>query len=224
MSRTRDNMSRTLRSLAAVAIFAIIALVSAGCSNTPAETGTGNRGGNTTASAPAETTPTAPANTGNSGGDTTETTTAPAETTTASATATTHQQAVRFAECMRDNGVRDFPDPEASGAFTIDAIANGSSLDTSSAVFERAISACKDLESAGFTGQTRSPEQQKAALEFAQCIRDNGVKDFPDPGPDDPMIDTDRIPSANRPGGMSILHAAMQKCSGHARDAGVTGP
>jgi hypothetical protein len=219
-------MSRTLRSLAALAIFAIIALVSAGCSNTPAETSTGSSGGNTTASAPAETTPTAPTNTGsgNSGGNTTETTTAPAETTTASASATTHQQAVRFAQCMRDNGVRDFPDPEASGAFTIDAIANGSSLDTSSAVFGRAISACKDLEPAGFTGQTRSPEQQKAALEFAQCMRDNGVRDFPDPGPDDPMIDTLRIPSANQPGGMSILHAAMQKCSGHARDAGVTGP
>jgi hypothetical protein len=27
----------------------------------------------------------------------------------------------------------------------------------------------------------RSPEQQSAALNFAQCIRENGVKDFPDP-------------------------------------------
>jgi hypothetical protein len=49
-------------------------------------------------------------------------------------------------------------------------------------------------------------------LRFAQCIRDNGVKDFPDPTPDGPLVDTNRIPSANQPGGMSILNAAMQKC------------
>ena len=63
------------------------------------------------------------------------------------------------------------------------------------AAFKQAISACKDLEPPGFTGTTRTPEQQQAALEFAQCIRDNGVKDFPDPATDGPLIDTNRIPS-----------------------------
>src|SRR5207244_2073718 len=72
-------------------------------------------------------------------------------------------------------------DPDASGALTIDAVANGSSLDTSSAAFKQAVSACKDLEPSGFTGHQRSPQEQKAALEFAQCIRDNGVGDFPAP-------------------------------------------
>ena len=99
----------------------------------------------------------------------------------------------------------------------------GSSLDTNSAAFKQAISACRDLQPAGFTGGKRTPEQQQAALKFAQCIRDNGVKDFPDPAPDAPMIDTNRIPSADRPGGMSALHAAMQKCRGFAGAAGVTG-
>jgi hypothetical protein len=96
-------------------------------------------------------------------------------------------------------------------------------VDPSSAAFERAISACKDLEPPGFTGHKRSPEQQKMALEFAQCVRDNGVKDFPDPTPDGPLIDTNRIPSANRNGGMSILNAAGQKCRDFAAGAGVTG-
>src|SRR5690349_21658592 len=103
-------MSRTLRSLAALAS---IALISTGCWNAPAETGTGSGGGNTT----------------------------PAP----------HTQAVKFAECMRNNGVREFPDPDASGEFTIDEIANGSSVDTSTAAFQQAISACKDLEPPGFT-------------------------------------------------------------------------
>jgi hypothetical protein len=49
--------------------------------------------------------------------------------------AAAHEKALKFAECMRDNGVSAFPDPPASGALTIDGIANGSSLDTSSAAF-----------------------------------------------------------------------------------------
>ena len=138
--------------------------------------------------------------------------------------AAAHAQAVQFAACMRANGISAFPDPNASGIFTIEDIANGSSVDTESPAFDRAITACKDLEPPGFTGAVRTPEQQAAALEFAQCIRDNGVKDFPDPGPDDPMIDTNRIPSTETEGGMSILHAAMQKCHDLAAGAGVTGP
>jgi hypothetical protein len=169
---------RTLRPLAA---FALVALIGAGCSSTPAQTGTGN---NTTAN---------------------------------------HDKAVKFAECMRDNGVSEFPDPAASGAFTLDGVVNGSSLDSNSAAWQKAIGACKDLEPPGFTGSMRSAQQQAAALKFAQCIRDNGVKDFPDPAADQPLIDTDRIPSTNQPGGMTILHAAMQKCRGSAAAAGVTG-
>jgi hypothetical protein len=124
---------------------------------------------------------------------------------------------------MRANGVRGFPDPDASGTFTIDGIANGSSLDPSSAAFERAIAACKDLEPPGFMGHKRSAQEQEAALKFAQCIRDNGVKDFPDPAPDGPLLDTTRMPG--NPDGRSIpgLQAAMQKCRGFAGAAGVTG-
>jgi hypothetical protein len=147
---------------------------------------------------------------------------APAETSTGDNPTAKNDMAVKFAQCMRDNGVSEFPDPDASGQLTIE-IVNGTSLDTDSAAWRKAISACKDLEPPGFTGHTRSPEQQKAALEFAQCLRDNGVKDFPDPAPDEPMIDTTRIPSTERAGGMDILHAAMRKCGSHARDAGVTG-
>ena len=130
---------------------------------------------------------------------------------------------MKFAECMRKNGVREFPDPDASGTLTIDGIANRSSVDTSSAAFKQAIAACKDLQPPGFTGRKRSPEQQQAALKFAQCIRDNGVKDFPDPAPDGPLIDTSRMPGS--PGARSIpgLDAAMQKCRDLAANAGAVG-
>jgi hypothetical protein len=66
---------------------------------------------------------------------------------------TAHERAVEFAQCMRANGISAFPDPAASGAVTIEQIAHGSAVDTSSAAFERALNACKDLEPAGFTGR-----------------------------------------------------------------------
>ena len=47
-----------------------------------------------------------------------------------------------------------------------------------------ALSACKDLEPPGFTSAASgAAQQQAAALKFAQCIRENGVPDFPDPDP-----------------------------------------
>jgi hypothetical protein len=148
---------------------------------------------------------------------------APSNNSAGDSTAANHDQAVKFAECMRNNGVTQFPDPDASGSFTIDAVVNGSSLDTTSAAWKNAINACKALEPAGFMGSTRTAEQQQSALKFAQCIRDNGVKDFPDPAADQPLIDTNRIPSAKQAGGMTILHAAMQTCRDLAAAAGVTG-
>jgi hypothetical protein len=129
------------------------------------------------------------------------------------ATDTGRDKAVKFSECMRDNGVGEFPDPDGSGELTIDAVANGSSLDTSSPAFEKAMRACKDLEPAGFTGRTRDASEQARTLRFAQCIRDNGVKDFPDPAPGDPPVDTRKIPSTDRPGGMEVLNAAMRACA-----------
>jgi hypothetical protein len=169
-------MNRRRRPLAALALIAMLALISGCGASAPPSTGTGNSGGNNTLAHA--------------------------------------QNGVKFAECMRSHGVSNFPDPGASGKLTIDAVANGSSLDTSTPAFKQAISACKNLEPAGFTGGKRSYQQQSAGLKFAQCIRANGVKDFPDPVNGQPLVDTNRIPSSNSPGGMSILNAATHKCGG----------
>ncbi|MFZ0386747.1 MAG: hypothetical protein WAL22_13865 [Solirubrobacteraceae bacterium] len=138
-------------------------------------------------------------------------------------TATNHEHAVKFAECMRTHGVTAFPDPPASGNLTIDAVANGSSLDTSTPSFTRAMSACKRLEPAGFTGSTPTSRQTSARLKFAQCMRLNGVPDFPDPTPNGPLIDTNRIPSlaGKDPRSDPTFTAATQKCSRFAAAAGV---
>jgi hypothetical protein len=149
----------------------------------------------------------------------------PAENGNAANTNADYANAVKFSECMRDNGVSEFPDPDASGGLTIDGVVNGSSIDPSGPAWQSAIAACKDLQPPGFTGDEEvTAKEQEARLEFAQCIRDNGVEDFPDPAKGEPLVDTRRIPSAAQPGGMSILNAAMRTCRDHAARAGVAGP
>jgi hypothetical protein len=74
------------------------------------------------------------------------------------------------------------------------------------------VNACKALQPPGTLSAHRSASQQSAALRFAGCVRAHGVPDFPDPVNGQPLINTYRIPSANRPGGMSILNAATHKC------------
>jgi hypothetical protein len=145
---------------------------------------------------------------------------APSETGTASSTGaagsadtgatkktTDQDKAVKFADCIREHGVPHFPDPDAKGNFVF-------GIDVSPAVWQKAVNACKALEPPGALSGKRSPKQQSAALRFAGCIRANGVKDFPDPVNGDPLVDTTKIPSSNRPGGMTILNAAMKKCGG----------
>jgi hypothetical protein len=61
----------------------------------------------------------------------------PAENRGTGHTNADYENAVKFAECMRDNGVSEFPDPDASGGLIIDGVVNGSSLDPSTAAWRR---------------------------------------------------------------------------------------
>jgi hypothetical protein len=120
---------------------------------------------------------------------------------------TIQEKAVKFAECMRAHGVPHFPDPDAKGDFNF-------GVDVSKEVFTKAVDACKALQPPGSLSAKRTPKQQSASLRFAQCVREHGVKDFPDPVNGEPLIDTTKIPSSNQPGGMTILNAATHKCGG----------
>jgi hypothetical protein len=124
--------------------------------------------------------------------------------------------AEKFSQCMRNNGVGAFPDPNSSGQLTIDEIANGTGLNPNTPGFQQALSACKDLEPPGFMGSQRTPAQQEAALKFAECMRNKGITDFPDPTPNGPIID---VSGAH---GIPGFEAAQQQCS--ANLAGQLGP
>jgi hypothetical protein len=120
-------------------------------------------------------------------------------------TVSKQEKLVKLAECIRGHGVPHFPDPDPKGETAF-------GVDVSPAVWTKAVKACKDLAPPGSFSGKRTPKQQSDALRFAACVRRNGVKDFPDPVNGDPLIDTTKIPSSNRPGGMTILNAATKKC------------
>ena len=86
-------------------------------------------------------------------------------------------------------------------------------------VWTRATTACKDMQPPGTLSAKRTRKQQSASLRFAQCVRENGVKDFPDPVNGEPLVNTYKIPSSNRPGGMTILNAAMRGCGNLLKEA-----
>jgi hypothetical protein len=129
-----------------------------------------------------------------------------------SARLTVRAKLVKLAQCLRTHGVSDFPDPNAKNDFDY-------GISVSQEVWTRAVDACKDLEPPGEFSSKRTPAQQSAGLKFAACIRANGVKDFPDPVAGEPLIDTTRIPSSSRAGGMTILNAAIAKCRTDLSDA-----
>ncbi len=87
--------------------------------------------------------------------------------------------ALAYSECMRSHGVSNFPDPNAQGQTQIQG--NGTSgVNPNSPTFEAASKACQSK-----MGPPPSKAQQAQALQNAlkmsQCMRNHGIKDFPDP-------------------------------------------
>jgi hypothetical protein len=96
---------------------------------------------------------------------------------------TAENPGLAFAECMRENGVEDFPDPraDAGGSMAIDKeLAEDPDFQ---AAFETCGSAQRGQPAPGPDGGAGNVLDPEAALEMAKCMRDNGVEDFPDPEP-----------------------------------------
>lgn len=111
-----------------------------------------------------------------------------------STTATTQPQpvdemdaALIYAQCIRENGLPEWPDPQPDGTFMMRRDQGMSFNDPRRAA---AMEACQDLRPAGFSGSAGiggaggaggMTMDQETLLIFAQCMRDNGVSGFPDP-------------------------------------------
>ncbi|MGP3925061.1 hypothetical protein [Streptomyces sp. 8N616] len=85
---------------------------------------------------------------------------------------------LKFAQCMRDNGLPDFKDPKPGEGM-------GGGIDPQSPEFKKAEKACKQYmpappaqEGGGGPGDVWPTEDK---LKYAKCMRENGVPSFPDP-------------------------------------------
>jgi hypothetical protein len=117
--------------------------------------------------------------------------------------------AVGFADCMRSNGVLNWPDPNSSGAFDKSKITT-QHLEVGNSQLQAAQNACKDLLPPPSVTQQRLVAAQ--ALQFSQCVRSHGLPNFPDPD------GSGRIPDPGSAGidqGSPQFQAANQACASY---------
>ncbi len=82
-----------------------------------------------------------------------------------------------FAECLRENGVQ-VEDPEPGQG--VDLNMDGQDENT----VEAAMTSCREFDPAENGGnEPLDPEIQAKIEDYADCMRDEGVDDFPDPEP-----------------------------------------
>jgi len=86
--------------------------------------------------------------------------------------------ALKFSRCMREHGVKNFPNPEttSNGATKLQFKAEGTSPKT----MEAAQQACRKFQEEGGEGPELSPqqkvEQEEAVQKFAKCMREHGIE------------------------------------------------
>jgi hypothetical protein len=80
---------------------------------------------------------------------------------------------------MREKGVSEFPDPDSQGRIRIPL----GRVDPDSAQFQEAREACLHLAPEGWGDEQVEPGDEEVMLDFARCMRENGLPEFPDPDP-----------------------------------------
>ncbi|MEO3929068.1 hypothetical protein ABGB07_35205 [Micromonosporaceae bacterium B7E4] len=88
------------------------------------------------------------------------------------------EAALRHAQCIRENGVPDYPDPKVNDN-------GGVSINAPEGIDEAKLRAaeekCKQFAPGGGEPQRIDEEKLDQARQFAKCMRENGVPRFPDP-------------------------------------------
>jgi hypothetical protein len=87
---------------------------------------------------------------------------------------------IAFAQCMRSNGVPDFPDPQPGSNFAVSGAPVGAAAQTPSG---KAYLTCQHLLPNGSSSSSSSVSTQELAegVTLAQCLRSHGEPSFPDP-------------------------------------------
>lgn len=90
------------------------------------------------------------------------------------------EERLEYAQCLRENGYPEWPDPTPDRPQMVDLKPGTESR------FEAAESACTDKMPSGLAAlrQAMTPERLDTLVKFAECMRAAGLSDFPDPTPE----------------------------------------
>jgi len=103
-------------------------------------------------------------------------------TLTASAAAGGGKDAgLKYSQCMRENGVANFPDPNVDDAGTVTYDIPDSIPDST---LNEAEAKCRDLRPFGPGPGGPDPQRIEKVRKHSQCMRDHGLPNFPDPQDD----------------------------------------
>jgi hypothetical protein len=83
---------------------------------------------------------------------------------------------LKYSQCMRDQGLTWFPDPQADGGMKV-SVPDG----TNQNAMEKAEEACKDYAPGANRGVKISTEDLEKVRQMSQCIREHGFSRYPDP-------------------------------------------
>jgi hypothetical protein len=120
-----------------------------------------------------------------------------------------NDRGLAFAKCMRENGVKKFPDPGNDGS---QIIGKDSGIDPQSPEFKKAEEACKDVSPQGAGGSNGGkPADLAKARTWAKCVRDHGVADFPDPEKNGNALEVD-MTGVGTGGEDPTLDKALEDC------------
>lgn len=91
------------------------------------------------------------------------------------------ERGIKFAQCMREHGI-EMDDPDPNGGPVRVRIGGPGSGPVDKGKAEAAMEACKQYSPFGEGGPGKAdPQMAENMRKFAQCMRDNGVPNFPDP-------------------------------------------
>lgn len=97
----------------------------------------------------------------------------------AAASGSDAEYAARFGECMRDNGIKSFEDPDISDGAMRLKLPDGADK----ATVDAAMKVCRKLLPNGGEPPKMNAEQVASMRKLSQCMRASGVPNFPDPEP-----------------------------------------
>jgi hypothetical protein len=122
-----------------------------------------------------------------------------------------------YAKCMRANGV-DMPDPSTDGRVEIKVTGGKTGEDKMKAAEGK----CRRLMPNGGKPPKADAKQMAKMRAMSKCMRENGVPDFPDPGPDGGIMLKGRADGGK--GGLDPQGSTFKKAEKICQKDGPQGP